>query len=358
MPDDEDADLHRRRHRQRERVRRACCRATRSSSTRPARRASPSSTITTTGCTASSRTSTRTSSTSTRWKGCRTSTTTIFGKTWAPNQIMPRWMIEGIAVYEESKRSAGRAQSRHALRPVHPHRAPRRRRPAARRGLRRAAAVPARQRGLRLRLALHALHLRSLRRRHAARDVAHLRCATRSPFAINRQIAKVVGKPFTELYDDWKAYLRDRYGMQEMAAERRGLRVGRALTHTAESNSVRRTTPPTAASCTGCSTTATRCATVRAIPVGADQRQRARRRADRRDGPVRSSRPTARSSTSRAGSFAATTRSRICSAGTRARTSYHAPDDRPCARAIRRCRPTSAASRSRKNEHIARACSR
>src|SRR5690606_20698194 len=25
----------------------------------------------------------------------------IFGKTWAPNQIMPRWVIEGIATYEE-----------------------------------------------------------------------------------------------------------------------------------------------------------------------------------------------------------------------------------------------------------------
>ncbi|HSN28918.1 MAG TPA: hypothetical protein VLT45_21675, partial [Kofleriaceae bacterium] len=32
---------------------------------------------------------------------------TIFGKTWAPNQIMPRWLIEGIAVNEESDRSAG-----------------------------------------------------------------------------------------------------------------------------------------------------------------------------------------------------------------------------------------------------------
>ena len=31
----------------------------------------------------------------------------IFGKTWAPNQVMPRWVIEGIAVYEESKRSSG-----------------------------------------------------------------------------------------------------------------------------------------------------------------------------------------------------------------------------------------------------------
>src|SRR4029079_12041751 len=31
----------------------------------------------------------------------------IFGKTWAPNQVMPRWVIEGIATYEESKLSAG-----------------------------------------------------------------------------------------------------------------------------------------------------------------------------------------------------------------------------------------------------------
>ena len=68
----------------------------------------------------------------------------------------------------------GRARSRHALRPVHPHRAPQGRRPAARRGQRRAAPVPARQRGLRLRLALHEVHLRPLRRRRAARDGAHL----------------------------------------------------------------------------------------------------------------------------------------------------------------------------------------
>ncbi len=56
------------------------------------------------------------------------------------------------------------------------------------------------------------------------------------PFSVNRQIAKVTGAPFTALYDDWKAYLRDRYGMQEMAAERRGLAAGRRLTDTAEAN--------------------------------------------------------------------------------------------------------------------------
>jgi hypothetical protein len=36
----------------------------------------------------------------------------LFGKTWAPNQVMPRWIIEGLATYEESKRSsAGRTRA-------------------------------------------------------------------------------------------------------------------------------------------------------------------------------------------------------------------------------------------------------
>ena len=159
----------------------------------------------------------------------------IFGKTWAPNQIMPRWIIEGIAVYEESKRSAG--------------------------GRNRGTWFDAY-----IRIARHAhqdLRLdeitgspRKFPRGNAAyvygshflgyvfdrfgddtlRAMSHVSGAFAPPFAINRQIAKVVGRPFTELYDDWKGYLRDKYGMQEMAAERRGLAEGRRLTHTAESN--------------------------------------------------------------------------------------------------------------------------
>lgn len=159
----------------------------------------------------------------------------IFGKTWAPNQVMPRWVIEGIATYEESKRSAGGRNrgtrfdqfirtARHAdndLRIDEIGGAPRR--------------FPRGNAAY-----IYGSHfLRYVFDRYGddtLREMSHTSGRHPVPFAINRQIAKVVGKPFTELYGDWKGYLRDRYGMQEMAAERRGLVTGRRLTDTAEIN--------------------------------------------------------------------------------------------------------------------------
>jgi Tol biopolymer transport system component len=159
----------------------------------------------------------------------------VFGKTWAPNQIMPRWVIEGIAVYEESKRSAG----------------------GRNRGTRFDSIIrTARHGGNDMRLDEVSGAPRRYPRGNAVyvygshflayvfdrfgddtlRAMSHTSGSFAPPFAVNRQIAKVVGRPFTELYDDWKNYLRDRYGMQEMAAERRGLAIGRPITHSAETN--------------------------------------------------------------------------------------------------------------------------
>lgn len=159
----------------------------------------------------------------------------IFGRTWAPNQIMPRWIIEGIATYEETKRSSG----------------------GRNRGTRFDEILRiSKLGGTDLRLDQVSGAPRWYPRGNAGyvygshflqyvfdrfgddalREMSHIAGGYAPPFAINRQIAKVVGLPFTELYDDWKGYLRDKYGMQAMAAERRGLRVGRALTRTAESN--------------------------------------------------------------------------------------------------------------------------
>lgn len=159
----------------------------------------------------------------------------IFGKTWAPNQVMPRWVIEGIATYEESKRSAG----------------------GRTRGTRFEQFIRiARHEDKDLRLDEVSGAPRQFPRGNAAyvygshflryvfdrfgddtlRQMSHTSGAYPVPFAVNRQIAKVTGKPFTELYGDWKHHIRDRYGMQEMAAERRGLVSGRRLTRTGETN--------------------------------------------------------------------------------------------------------------------------
>jgi len=159
----------------------------------------------------------------------------IFGKTWAPNQIMPRWVIEGVAVYEESKHSSGGRNrgtrfdqfiriARHAHKDLRIDEIS-----GAPRQFPRGNAVY-----------VYGSHfLRYVFDRFGEdtfRAMSHTSGSHPMPFAINRQISKVTGRPFTELYGDWKLYLRDKYGMQEMAAERRGLMEGRALTHSAENN--------------------------------------------------------------------------------------------------------------------------
>ena len=159
----------------------------------------------------------------------------IFGKIWAPNQIMPRWVIEGIAVYEESKRSAG-GRNRGTrfdqyIRVAH----------ADHQDLRldEVSGAPRRFPHGNTVYVYGSHFLRYIFDRFGddtLRKMTHIAGSYAPPYAVNRQIAKVVGKPFTELYDDWKGYLRDRYSLQEMAAERRGLVQGRPLTHTAESN--------------------------------------------------------------------------------------------------------------------------
>ena len=159
----------------------------------------------------------------------------VLGKTWSPSQIMPRWLIEGLATYEESKRSAGgrtrgarfdqvlrtAVQGDVALRLDEVSGAPR--------GFPHGDTV----------YVYGSQFLRYLFDRFGddtARKMSHASAGYAPPFAVNRQIAKVVGRSFPELYADWQRHLRDRYALQSQAVERRGVVEGRALTRTGEAN--------------------------------------------------------------------------------------------------------------------------
>lgn len=153
----------------------------------------------------------------------------VLGKTWSPNQIQPRWVIEGLATYEESKRSsAGRIRSNSFDMFV------------------RTAVLQHKQLGLdeitngpdrfprgNAAYLYGGKFLAYVFDRFGddkARDMSWASGQFPIPYAVNRQIHAVIGKPFTELWADWKSWLRDKYTLQLEAVERAGVREGRRLT--------------------------------------------------------------------------------------------------------------------------------
>lgn len=159
----------------------------------------------------------------------------IFGKTWAPNQVQPRWVIEGIATYQESEQTAG-GRIRNALFDMEL----------------RAAILAGEEHGLDAMSSsprtwprgntpyLYGSHfLKYVFDRYGADTLRQLSWTYGSspiPYGLNRAIREATGRTFEELYEDWRQHLRDKYSMQLEAVERRGLREGRRLTFTAETN--------------------------------------------------------------------------------------------------------------------------
>jgi Tol biopolymer transport system component len=158
----------------------------------------------------------------------------VLGKVWAPNQVQPRFIVEGIATYEESKRSSS--------------------------GRRRSAIFD-----MYLRTALLAGKLQTLDRitygsplqwpqgttaylygaslvgyvadRYGDAAVARLsreyggaRIEFWAPFAINRALRRAVGKDWPTIYAEWKQHLQRRYDLQVAEARARGLTASRRIT--------------------------------------------------------------------------------------------------------------------------------
>lgn len=152
----------------------------------------------------------------------------VFGKIWAPNQTMPRWIIEGIATYEESKRSSsGRTRSSQFemyLRvPVLEGQALR---------LDEVTNAPLRFPRGNAAYLYGGRFLRYVFDRFGddvLREMSHNNGASSIPFGVNRQLADAIGRDFDSLYDDWQRHLRDQATLQLEAVERRGPRQGRRL---------------------------------------------------------------------------------------------------------------------------------
>ncbi len=153
----------------------------------------------------------------------------IFGKQYAPNQMQPRWLLEGLAVLLETKYTTG-GRNRSSIFDMYlradvlednvapidqithsPRRWP--------------------QGNLWYLYGSHFLgYIDAVYGFEALRQVAADYGDEIIPYGINRAIHRATGKTYVELYDAWIAWMKDRYAKQRADVLARGVREGRRVT--------------------------------------------------------------------------------------------------------------------------------
>jgi hypothetical protein len=153
----------------------------------------------------------------------------ILGKTVAPNQVQPRWILEGLAVVSESQHtSAGRIRSSlfdmYLRADVIADRIA---------GIDQFSSNPYRWPQGNLWYLYGSRFLRwivDVYGPNTMRAVSAEYGSNLIPWGINRSIRRVTGRTYVELYDGFKDYLRRLYGEQMRTVEARGLREGTRMT--------------------------------------------------------------------------------------------------------------------------------
>jgi hypothetical protein len=154
----------------------------------------------------------------------------ILGKTFAPNQAQPRWILEGLAVVMESAHtSGGRLKSTqfdmYLRADVLDHRLAR---------LDQISNPARRWPGGNLWYLYGAEFIGWIVDTYGPDTYAAVAAdygATIIPWGINRSVRRVTGRTYEQLYVGWQTYLERKYGEQVQAVRARGLREGRQLTH-------------------------------------------------------------------------------------------------------------------------------
>ncbi len=154
----------------------------------------------------------------------------VLGKTYAPNQVQPRWFIEGLATLIESRKSgAGRMRSSYFDMYM------------------RADVLENNIAGLDV-MSSGAMRwpngniwylygsrflgwISDVYGINTMRAVSADYGSNTFPWAINRSIRRATGKTYEELFQGFKEHLRLRYGAQMKEVEARGVREGVRLTH-------------------------------------------------------------------------------------------------------------------------------
>ncbi|WP_437811359.1 BamA/TamA family outer membrane protein [Sorangium sp. So ce1078] len=169
----------------------------------------------------------------------------IVGKSFSPNQVQPRWIIEGLAVVSESNHTSG-GRMRSTMFDMY-LRADVLEDNIA--GLDQISNSPFRWPQGTLWYLYGSRFLGwiiDVYGPNTMRAVSADYGASIIPWGINRAIRRVTGKTYVELYEGWKDHLRRLYREQMAAVEARGLREGTRLTHHGRTVYYPRFVPPVA----------------------------------------------------------------------------------------------------------------
>lgn len=153
----------------------------------------------------------------------------IIGKSFSPNQVQPRWIIEGLAVVSESRHTSG-GRMRSSVFDMY-LRADVLADNIA--GLDQISSTPTRWPQGNLWYLYGSRFLGWITDVYGANTMRAVSAdygASLIPWGINRAMRRATGKTYVELYEGWKDHIRRLYGEQIAEVERRGLREGTRIT--------------------------------------------------------------------------------------------------------------------------------